>query len=580
MSIRILPKNVADKIAAGEVIERPASVVKELVENSIDAGAKRIEVELEGGGAKLVRVADDGCGIAPEDVPLAFLSHATSKLASEDDLFNVRTMGFRGEALSSIAAVSQARITSRLHEREAGCEVRAEGGETGDPKACSAPPGTQVEVRNLFFNVPVRRKFLKSPATEMAHVTEAVTRLALAHPGVHFVLTHNGRTVFNLPASDGRAPRIGEFFGREIAGSIIPFSSRSPEVNVEGYLLPPSVDRSNTTMQYSYVNERYVRDRTLLGAVAEAYRGLMQPRRSPVCFLFLTLDPHDLDVNVHPTKIEIRFRHGRDIYVRLTEAMKQTLRGAKLTPQVAIVSAPLRAHDEKREGIRTAIADFFAARKDSGGPVAPHMGPARRAGTAAPTAPPAVQYGNCVQVLDTYLIEEVPEGIRVIDQHALHERILYDSMQSRLNSGPLNSQRLLVPELIELTKPEFFAVLELKDDMARFGMELEPFGEDTIIVRSYPQILGRFEGRSFFQGLMEEMEGPHGARRVEGRIEKLLKLMACRGAVKAGERLSPGQMRSLLEQRAAAGEPDTCPHGRPITILITRQELDRQFRRT
>ena len=596
MSIRILPKSVADKIAAGEVIERPASVVKELVENSIDAGARRIEVELEAGGAKLLRVVDDGCGVGPDDLPLVFLSHATSKLTTEEDLFSVRTMGFRGEALSSITAVSQARIVSRPHDCDAGCEVRAEGGEVGEAKTCSAPPGTQVEVRNLFYNVPVRRKFLKSPATEMAHVTEAVTRLALAHPEIHFVLTHNDRTVFNLPATDDRARRIGEFFGREIAENIIPVSARQPELEIEGYLLPPSVDRSNTAMQYTYVNGRYVRDRTLFGAVAQGYRGLMMPHRSPVCFLFLTLDPHDVDVNVHPTKIEIRLRHGREVYARLLEAIKETLRQAKLTPQVSISTERAEQPDQKREAIRLAISDFFADRKEAPEKTPRHAathGPGSAAAppvrtplpatgpTAAPQreAPPQVQYGACVQVLDSYLIEEAPEGINVIDQHALHERILYNSMQERLHSGPLNSQRLLVPELVELPKPEFFVVMELKDDLARFGMELEAFGENTIIVRSYPQMLRRFDGRTFFQDLLEELEGPEGVRNVERRLDKLLKLMACRGAIKAGERLSPAQIRNLLEQRAGAGQTDTCPHGRPTAVLITRKELDKQFRR-
>ena len=596
MSIRILPKSVADKIAAGEVIERPASVVKELVENSIDAGSRRIEIELEAGGAKLVRVADDGSGIEPDDLPLAFLSHATSKLATQEDLFSVRTMGFRGEALSSIAAVSQALIASRVHDSDAGCEVRAEGGEVGSPKACSAPPGTQVEVRNLFYNVPVRRKFLKSPATEMAHVTEAVTRLALSHPEIHFVLTHNGRTVFNLAMAEDRASRIGEFFGREIAENIIPLAARHPELEIEGYLLPPLVNRSNMTMQYTYVNGRYVRDRTLLAAVAQGYRGLMLPQRNPVCFLFLTLAPRDVDVNVHPTKIEIRLRRGREVYAHLAEGIKEALRQAKLTPQVSISTEGSEGLGQKREAIRLAISDFFADRKEAGKEGPRGAGAVGVGGGAAssvrgfsapdsPTAAPAreaplrVHYGNCVQVLDSYLIEEVAEGIQVIDQHALHERILYNSMREHLRSGPINSQMLLVPELVELPKAEFFAIMELKDELARFGMELEAFGESTIIVRSYPQVLARFDGRTFFQDLLAELEGPEGARKMEGRLEKLLELMACRGAIKAGDRLSLQQIRKLLDQRTEAGGTSTCPHGRPTTLLITRKELEKKFHR-
>jgi len=261
MSIRILPKALADKIAAGEVIERPASVVKEAVENSIDAGATRVEVELEDGGARLVRVVDNGSGMDERDIALAFLSHATSKLESEGDLFDVRTMGFRGEALSSVAAVSQARLVSRTRNSDAGYEIRAEGGELAEVKVCAAPPGTCLEVRNLFYNVPVRRKFLKGPATEMAHVTEALTRLALAHPEIAFVLTHNARTVFNLPPAADRAQRIGGFFGAQIADNLIPLAERYPEVEIEGYLLPPTVNRANTTMQYTYVNRRFVRER-------------------------------------------------------------------------------------------------------------------------------------------------------------------------------------------------------------------------------------------------------------------------------------------------------------------------------
>jgi len=587
MSVRVLPKSIADKIAAGEVVERPASVVKELVENSLDAGSHRIEISLQEGGLKLVRVRDDGCGMDERDLALSFLSHATSKLATEEDLFNVRTMGFRGEALSSIAAVSQARIVSRTAESDAGWEIRAEGGQVGVAKSCGAPPGTQVEVRNLFYNVPVRRKFLKTPATEMAHVTEAVTRLALVHPDRHFVLSHNDRTVFNVPPARDRSLRVGEFFGRELADKLIPVSARFPEVEIEGCLLPPSVDRANTVMQYTYVNDRYVRDRVLMRAITEAYHGLMLSKRRPVCFLFLRVDPRDVDVNVHPSKIEIRLRHSRDVYSRLLMAMKDTLRQARLTPQVSIAIAPAHGGDERRESIERAIGDFFAGRQDAGR--APGAG-GRGSAPAASQSPhrPAtvtetsrqVRYGNCTQVLDTYIVEEVPDGVQLIDQHALHERILYDSMQRNLREGPLVSQRLLVPDLVELPAAEFLAVLELKEDLARFGLEVESFGESTLIVRAYPQVLGHFDGRSFFQDLLGELDGPDGTRRMQDRLEPLLKLMACRGAIKAGERLSPEQMRRLLQDRAATANPDTCPHGRPTTVLLTRQELEKQFRRT
>lgn len=588
MSIRVLPKVLVDKIAAGEVIERPASVVKELVENSLDAGAERIEVELKEGGAKLIRVVDDGKGMDSGDIALAFVSHATSKLEHEDDLFEVHTMGFRGEALSSIASISHARIVSRRHDADAGYEISAEGGEIGDVRACGAPPGTQVEVRNLFYNVPVRRKFMKTPATEMAHVTEAVTRLALANPGIAFVLTHNGRKVFNLPPAEDRAQRLGEFFGREIADNIIPMRERFPEVEIEGYLLPPSVDRSNTTMQYTYVNRRYVREKTLMHAVAEAYRGLLMKGRRAVCFLFLTVDPGDIDVNVHPTKVEVKFRKSGDIHTRVLTAMRNTLRQAKLTPQVNLSEKEPQDADERTESIRSAISDFFAGRQDSGGDRPPGAGnfPDRPAGTAdfphRPDDEPQereIHYGNTMQMLDCYIVEEVREGIRLTDQHALHERILYNRMKQNIHDGPLNSQRLLVPDLVELPKQEFYAVMELQEDLARFGMEIEAFGDSTVIVRSFPQLLGRFDGQDFFEELLEEFDGPGGVRRVDGRLDKLLKIMACRGAVKSGDRLSPKQIQNILDQRSGAEQTDTCPHGRPTSMILSRHELDKQFGR-
>ncbi|MBS3762399.1 MAG: DNA mismatch repair endonuclease MutL [Planctomycetes bacterium] len=586
MSIQVLPKILVDKIAAGEVIERPASVVKELVENSLDAGANRIEVELEDGGTKLIRVSDDGHGMSESDLALAFVSHSTSKLDKEEDLFDVRTMGFRGEALSSIAAVSQARITSRTAESDAGYEITAEGGEIGQVKPTSSPPGTQVEVRNLFFNVPVRRKFMKTPATEMAHVSEAVTRLALAYPEVSFVLEHQSRKVFNLPPADHREGRISEFFGSEIADNIISMNERHPEVEIEGYLLPPSVDRSNTTMQYTYVNRRYVREKTLMHAVGQGYRGLMRKGRRPVCFIFLTIDPGDVDVNVHPTKVEVKFRRSRDIHNRVVSGIRETLRQAHITPEVRLTDEEGSA--EQQDSVRTAISDFFANRNEKApagghGSFSPHPGAMKRGGIesvqkmAGPG--PEVHYGNTAQMLDTYIVEEAENGIRIIDQHALHERILFEKMRTQLEEGPLNSQRLLVPELVELPKTEFYAVMDMQEDLKRFGMEIESFGDNTVVVRSFPQLLGKFDGPGFFRELLEELEGPEKARRASGRMEKLLKIMSCRGAVKAGDRLSPNQIKSILKQRKDCENPDTCPHGRPTMIVMTKRELEKNFHR-
>ncbi|MFW6189680.1 MAG: DNA mismatch repair endonuclease MutL [Planctomycetota bacterium] len=593
MPIRILPSSLTNKIAAGEVIERPASVVKELVENSLDAGAGRIEVELEEAGAKLIRVVDDGCGMDEDDMALVFAGHATSKLAEEEDLYSVSTMGFRGEALASIGAVSDARIVSRTAESDAGHEVRMEAGTISPVKACGAPVGTQVEVRNLFHNVPVRKKFLKTTATEMAHVTEAVTRLALVRPDVHFVLKHNGRRVYNLPPAEDRAQRIGEFFGREIAENIIPLRWRSEQMEVEGYLLPPSVDRRNTKMQYTYVNGRYVRNPTLLHAIRQAYERLMTSGRRPVCFLFLNMDPHSVDVNVHPTKLEVKFRKPQQVHSQVVAAMRECLREARITPQVALERDGQTA--ERQESVRRAIGDFFAGRRETEGPQSlparnvPESGgrlPRGRAGSGGFTEPPETpprlrpRAGGCMQVLDSFIVEETEDGINLIDQHALHERILYNRIRRRLEQSGLDSQQLLVPELVELPRQEFYAVAALEEQLGRFGMDIEEFGEQTIIVRSFPQVLGKFDGEAFFRDLLDELEGPEGAQKVDGRVEKIVRMMACKGAVKAGQRLSPEQMREILRARAEEGACGTCPHGRPTTIELTRSELNRQFRRT
>jgi DNA mismatch repair protein MutL len=602
MAIHILPAAVANKIAAGEVVERPASVVKELVENSLDAGASRIEIQLADGGASLIRVVDDGCGMDAEDLELAFVGHATSKLAREDDLFAITTMGFRGEALASVGSVSDARIVSRTAQTDAGHEVEMKAGVMGAVRACGAPPGTTVEVRNLFHNVPVRKKFLKTTATEMANITEAVTRLALANPAVHFVLVHNERSVFNLPPARDRAQRVGEFFGREVADSLIPFGWQSPEVNVEGYVLPPTVDRRNTRMQYTYVNGRYVRNTTLMHAVSEAYSGLLTVGRKPVCFVFLTLDPGAVDVNVHPTKLEIKFRSAREVHHQVLSALRDALRRADLTPKVVLNAPAGAAREDDGESVRQAIADFFAgpARQTAGVPAVPRHGTSGPGGPAAvrhgppapaapgqvpaPTPEPAAgrpwRYGSCLQVLDTYIVEEAEDGINLIDQHALHERILYNRIRENLAEGRLSSQQLLVPDLVELPQPELYAVMDLRDELARFGLDIEAFGERTVIVRAFPQVMGRFDGRTFFRELLDELEGPEGSRRVDGRLEKLARMMACKGAVKAGQRLSPDQMRRLLEQRHEAGPTDNCPHGRPTTITLTRRELEKQFHRT
>ncbi len=599
MSIRILPATVANKIAAGEVIERPASVVKELVENSIDAGADHISIELEDGGAALIRVADNGCGMDADDLELAFAGHATSKLENEDDLFRVRTMGFRGEALASVGSVSDVRIVSRTPDSDSAHEVEMRAGEIGPVKACGGPVGTTVEVRRLFYNVPVRKKFLKTTATEMAHISEAVTRLALVNPEIHFELGHNGRSVFNLPQADDPGQRIGDFFGGKVAENMVPVSWIGDEIELHGYLLPPTVDRRNTRMQYTYVNRRFVRDSVLLHAISEAYSKLMISARKPVCFLFISVDPGDVDVNVHPAKLEIKFRHTGQVHQEVLASLREGLRDAKITPQ-AVLAEGGSPQSEERESVRKAIADFFARsnraeagtrpRGSAGGAALgtgpPSARPEWRPPMEGTEAAPAAAHvrgrqplGGCMQVLDTYIVLEEGDAVTIVDQHALHERLIYNEVRRRVDEGSVDSQQLLVPELVELPKQEFYTVMSLQEELARFGMQIESFGDSTVIVRSYPSVLRHFQAEAFLRDLLDALAEDGGAKALEDRVENVLKVMACRGAVKAGQRLSADQLRWLLERRAADGTTDTCPHGRPTTVTLSRTELDKQFRR-
>ena len=585
--IHVLPPEVCNKIAAGEVIERPASVVKELVENSLDAGAARIQVELEEGGKRLIRVVDDGEGMAPEDLALAFLSHATSKLQRGEDLFSIQTMGFRGEALPSVAAVAQARIVTRARGETSGAAIEARGGEISPVKAHGAAEGTTVEVRNLFFNTPVRRKFLRTVPTEMAHISDILTRIALANPAVHIILVHNGRRVFNLPPAQRPIDRIEALFGREIAQGLIPVEAPEGPVRVTGFAAPPHVDRANSKMQFTFVNGRYIRDQTLFHAISDAYRGMMMQRRYPVCFLHIELDPHDVDVNVHPTKIEVRFKDSRTVHQALRGAPRRAFEETSLAPTLETPQRPPqpppRSAEQRREDIKQSVADFFTSQttrtpfEPSARPAPqpmPHPAPPRQ-----PFAEPSRASRRFVQVHDSYIVEETPGGFSVIDQHALHERIVHEQIRESIESKPLPSQRLLVPETVQLAPEEYFSVLSMKDDLARLGVEVDEFGQSTIIIRSFPQILKNAKPEEFIRGMLEDLAEREEGTSAKGRLDKLMEVMACRAAVKAGKSLAPSEILALLEQRDKLDLAATCPHGRPTTLSFSRDELEKQFRR-
>lgn len=646
--IQQLTPSVVNKIAAGEVIERPASVLKELLENSVDAGATRIDVSLEKGGSEVIRVADNGCGIVTDELPLAVASHATSKIRSADDLFSVMTLGFRGEALASIAEVSRLMIRSRTAEADSGAELEVVGGAANPIVPIGCPVGTTIEVRNLFFNTPVRHKFMRSAQTEMGHSIEALTRLALAHPHVHFTLSHNGRTMHDLPPVANIHGRIAAFFGDELANDLIEVHSSNEGVTLSGFVANPMHSRATARMQYLFLNGRAIRDRALQHALGEAYRGLMLTGRQPICFLRLEMPAELVDVNVHPTKQEVRFQDSGRLYSLLLGTLRtkflstdlqargsasgaagtvsigtddastgpsQLVNWAKeqLGRQVGQQSSiafpqvpeprvppyrphePLRLHslDEPRRatfdvgrgerepnlGTAEQAADESAAGGSSTESTT-HAGV--RIDTAhdrlpAPRGLAAIQ--NALQVHDRYLVVETDIGLEVIDQHALHERILYEQIRETVLAGALESQKLLVPEPVDLTATEAAAALEHADVLAQLGVEVQPFGGETVLVSSYPAMLANLSPAAVLHEIVEKLLA--GGRRPEPRdlIDELLHMIACKAAVKFGDRLSPEEIDALLAQRHLAQDQHHCPHGRPTALVFTREDLDRQFKR-
>lgn len=638
--IHRLPQSVVNKIAAGEVIERPASAVKELVENAIDAGASRIDVVIERGGVDLIRVIDNGCGIAEDDLAPAVTSHATSKIADADDLFRVKTLGFRGEALASIAEVSRLLIRSRTVDGESGYEMTVQGGVGGPIVPCSAPVGTTVEVADLFFNTPVRRRFLRSTATEAAHVAETVAKIALAHPRIHFTLRHGDKAVWALPPAERAADRIASLYGREVSDRLIEVASEDGPIKIHGFVGHPQLSRSNTRQQFLFVNGRPIRDRSLQHALSEAYRGLLTVGRQPVAFLYLEMPIDMVDVNVHPTKQEVRFLDGGRLYGQLLSTLRTRFLTSDLTTRVPIpeVADPHEAHDrEKILEMRRRVVDWakgaapwLAAGESSVSagtslsrpnesdaadmPMEKAASPGEEGATpdfqawsggdesgegADPFAPEVLaasaigrpsgflegehvgppRQPKAIQVHNRYLIAESDEGVVVIDQHALHERILYEQLRRRAEEGPLESQQLLVPEPIDLSPAEAAAALEAAEVLSQLGMRVEPFGGSTVLVLSRPVMLGRVPPGELLHIVLEPlMAKDRGPGRAD-LIDKILHSMACRAAIKAGDRLTEEEITALLEQSRGVLDSHHCPHGRPTALIFSREELDKHFKR-
>ncbi len=612
MRIRQLPPSVITKIAAGEVIERPSSVVKELLENAVDAGSSRVDVDVEQGGIELIRVVDNGRGIFADDLPLAFASHATSKLTSADDLFQVQTLGFRGEALASIGGISQVALQSRPADQGQGAEITCHGGDLSAVRAWNGAVGTRLEVRHLFFNTPVRRKFLRTPGTEMGHICEVFTRLALARPELHLTLRHNGKDVYQLPASDRLQERIALFFGTEVGDRLYAVEARHGPVHLHGFVADPACSRGNAKMQYLFLNGRWIRDRSLGYALQEAYRGLLLTGRYAVSFLFLDMPPELVDVNVHPTKAEVRFRDAQTLFTFLHSTVRQRLTDENLTPRLQPTSTlanPQQPGAQVLPWLRPRYVEETAPLFAQGGlpaftkvasPPAPPVpangnpasesclppppggapSPAQAAREAATQLPSSLpDQAKAIQLYNAYLVLETPEGMLVIDQHALHERILFEYLQERLRSGTLEVQKLLIPEPVELTAEQAARVLEQRQSLAELGLEVEDFGGGTLLVASYPALLHKRSPGQILKTIVDFLCAQDRPPTRLQLLNDLLSVMACHAAVRAGDPLTPEEIASLAAQRDLAADHHHCPHGRPTSLLFTRQDLDRQFRR-
>ena len=601
--IRILPEILSNKIAAGEVVERPASVVKELVENAIDAGADRIGVEVETGGRRQIRVADNGCGMSRDDALLALERYATSKIRCDADLFAIQTLGFRGEALPSIAAVSRFVLATRRREDDAGTEIRVRGGKIESVKEAGIPPGTMITVRDLFFNTPARRKFMKTVATEMAHIGDGLASLALGHPPIHFDLKHDGRPLRRWPSASEPAERVAAVLGTDLRRDLWPLDLAAEAVTVSGWTAAPRVNRRTARGIHIFVNGRPVRDRTVRHAILHGYRQRLMKGQFPVAVCHLAVPVEEVDVNVHPAKYEVRFVRQQAVHGAVAGAVQAALTSGERSSGSGRMEAPGRQSAAGSPGVAEAPPAFrrtppwptagAASRRGGDDPptteppvAAPSsLGPDSR--WSAPPSPQAALWSGggfarlnvMGQLGNTYIVCAGEDGLVLIDQHAAHERIYYEQLQRRAGLQNAASQPLLMPETLELDFREAAALGAMQEDLRRLGVEIEAFGGNTFIIRAAPDFLAQAELGPMIREIIERAAAAGVKPDPQGLREGSLQIMACHGAIRARQRLDPRQIRRLLVQLDECANPFHCPHGRPTWIRWTIRELEKAFGR-
>jgi len=622
MPIHILPDDLAAKIAAGEVIERPASVVKELIENSIDAGAREIKVEIKNGGTRLIRVADDGAGIPAAQVPTAFARHATSKLSSVDDLFNIQTLGFRGEALPSIASVARVTLITRGRDEESGTQIRVDGGKMVEPRAQGAPAGTIVTVEDLFKHVPARLKFLKSTGTEAGHIADLIYAYALAFPSLRFSLVNEERLVFSSPGSGALSDAMVKVFGVEVAGQMLQVgenviaspegAGQSPNSNVEiasasfdsaplhsgrlamtqtihvsGFISPPHVNRATRKQMYFFVNHRWIQDRALQHAVVEAYHTSLMVGRSPIVVLDVLVPTDAVDVNVHPTKAQVRFRDASAVFSAVQRAVRAAVVGNAPMPSVNFPAPRFPSTPEQTQyAMRLQNPNFQIPNSNFQVPIS---NPQIPTAGAQPSNDPTTQLPFLRvlgQIASTYIIAEGPDGLYLVDQHSAHERVLYEQLRAERAGANIATQELLDPAPIQLTPAQIATLDANRDALVAYGFGLEPFGGDTVLLRAIPTPLAsplskggmRGDPRAALIAILDEME--QGEEPLEKSADARLITSICKSiAVKGGQVLSLEEMRELIRRLEQTSSPRTCPHGRPTAIQLNLGMLEREFGR-
>ncbi len=629
--IRVLPTLLVNQIAAGEVIERPASVVKELVDNAIDAKSTRITIDIESGGVELIRVSDNGHGIRAEQLTLALAPHATSKIRSAEDLDRIGTLGFRGEALASIASVSRLSLRSRTAGDVGASRLEAEGDSISPIRPDAGPIGTSVTVRNLFFNTPARRKFLRTPATEQQHCVETASALAMSHPAIGFTLSVDGRVTLDLPPDQGPRDRALAVIGREMESQYLEVSidqwDDARGIAMWGLVGTPNLARLTTKWQHVFLNGRPIRDKTIQHALKEAYRGLIEPGKHPAAVLMVVMDPGAVDVNVHPAKAEVRFRDSGLIHSAIQRSVRETLQRADLTPAIGAASPassasifPLRPSatssiiapigedplidtskptrdrfvdyfkrfvpsetDGKAfdyEGLSAAVvAEREAVERERAALEAARAAPAT---PADPSLPAPIAAERILQVHQSYVVTQDEQGVVIIDQHALHERVMFEKLKSRLGEGELESQRLLMPAIVPATARQSEKLRAMDAVLRRLGLAIEPIGPGQLAVHSFPTFLfdRRVDAGPFVAELLERAESSEFPLEAEALIHEVLDMMACKAAVKAGDTLNETELAELLRMRDEVERSSNCPHGRPTAIRLSIKELERRFGRS